>query len=141
MTQNPVGPEWGRSVGAVVAGFICTALLSVGTDAFMHARGIFPPTGVAMSDGLFLLATAYRLVFTVLGGYMTAGLAPRSPMTHVLILGAIGVLAATAGAVATWNAGPEFGPHWYPVLLVVTALPCVWVGGVWRMRQQRATSL
>ena len=138
MTQNPAGPEWGRSVGAVVAGFICTALLSVGTDAFMHARGIFPPPGEAMSDGLFALATAYRLVFTVLGGYMTAALAPRAPMTHVVILGTIGALAATAGAVSTWNAGPEFGPHWYPVLLVVTALPCVWAGGVLRMRRQRA---
>jgi len=84
------------------------------------------------------LATAYRLVFTVLGGYMTAALAPRAPMTHVVILGTIGALAATAGAVSTWNAGPEFGPHWYPVLLVVTALPCVWAGGVLRMRRQRA---
>ena len=89
MSQTPAGPDWGRSVGAVVAGFICTALLSVGTDAFMHARGIFPPSGEAMSDGLFLMAAAYRLVFTVLGGYMTAALAPWRPMTHVLILGAI----------------------------------------------------
>jgi peptidoglycan/LPS O-acetylase OafA/YrhL len=120
-----------------VSGFICTALLSVGTDAFMHARGIFPPTGEAMSEGLFALAAAYRLVFTVLGGYVTAGLAPRKPMMHVLILGTIGALAATAGAVSTWNAGPEFGPHWYPILLVVTALPCVWAGGMWRTRRQR----
>jgi hypothetical protein len=32
--------------------------------------------------------------------------------------------------VATWYAGPEFGPRWYPALLVVTALPCV-LGGAW----------
>jgi peptidoglycan/LPS O-acetylase OafA/YrhL len=136
MMQNPARPDWGRSVGSVVAGFICTALLSVGTDAFMHARGIFPPSGEAMSDGLFLWAATYRLLFTVLGGYVTAALAPRRPMSHVVILGAIGALAATAGAVATWNAGPEFGPHWYPVLLVVTALPCVLAGGRLRMRRQ-----
>jgi hypothetical protein len=139
MTQNPAAPDWGRSVGAVVAGFACTALLSVGTDAFMHARGIFPASGEAMSEGLFLWAATYRLVFTVLGGYMTAGLAPRWPMSHVLALGAVGVLAATAGTVATWNAGPAFGPRWYPILLVVTALPCVWVGGMLRIRRQQAT--
>ena len=101
MTQNPTEPDWGRSVGAVVAGFICIALLSVGTDAFMHARGIFPPSGEAMSDGLFLLAAGYRLVFTVLGGYVTAALAPRQPKVHVFILGVIGTLAATAGVVAS----------------------------------------
>lgn len=125
-----------RSVGAVVAGFIVTALLSVVTDAIMHASGVFPPWGEPMGDRLFLWASSYRVGYTVLGGYVTAALAPERPMTHVMILGAVGLLAATVGAAATWNAGPEFGPKWYPVLLVVTALPCVWIGGV--LRRQRA---
>lgn len=135
-------PEPGRrgSVAAVVAGLVVTALLSVGTDAAMHGIGVFPPSGVRMSDGLFVLAAAYRVVFTVLGGYVTASLAPRLPMTHVTILGAIGAVAATAGAVSTWDAGPEFGPHWYPVLLVVTALPCVWLGGYLGARARLAKS-
>ena len=46
----------------------------------------------------------------------------------------------TAGAVATWNAGPAFGPQWYPVLLVVTALPCVSAGGLLRLRIRGAPS-
>jgi peptidoglycan/LPS O-acetylase OafA/YrhL len=128
-----------RSVGAVVAGFLVTALLSVGTDAVMHATGVFPPVGEPMADGLFVWALAYRLLFTVLGGWVTAVLAPSRPIAHVFVLGAIGVLAATAGAVATWNAGPAFGPRWYPVLLVLTALPCVWAGGVVRVRFQRSS--
>ena len=33
------------------------------------------------------------------------------------------------GMVVTWNAGPEFGPKWYPLSLVATALPCAWFGG------------
>ena len=113
-----------------MAGFLTTAVLSVATDAVMHATGVFPPSGQPMSDQLFVLATAYRVVFTVLGGYVTARLAPSKPMTHVRVLGVIGILAATAGAVATWNLGPEFGPKWYPILLIVTALPCVWAGGI-----------
>jgi peptidoglycan/LPS O-acetylase OafA/YrhL len=117
-------------VGAVAAGFVVTALLSVGTDAVMHASGVFPPWGEPMAGGLFVWATVYRVVFTVVGGYVTATLAPNRPMRHVMILGAIGVVAATAGAVATWNAGPAFGPKWYPILLVVTALPCVWAGAI-----------
>jgi hypothetical protein len=124
-----------RSVGAVVGGFLVTALLSVGTDAVVHATGVFPPAGEPMADGLFVWALAYRLLFTVLGGWVTATVAPSRPIAHVVVLGAIGVLAATAGTVATWNAGPAFGPKWYPLLLVVTALPCVWAGGILRVRR------
>ena len=27
-------------------------------------------------------------------------------------------------------AKPELGPLWYPIALVLTGLPCVWLGGV-----------
>ena len=82
-----------------------------------------------MSNALFVLATAYRTIYTVAGGYITARLAPNKPMGHVWTLGVIGLLAAIAGTVATWNKGPEFGPKWYPLALVVLAIPCVWLGG------------
>lgn len=118
-----------RSVGAVLAGFVVTAALSLATDVAMHATGVFPGWGEPMSDGLFIWASAYRIVYTVLGGYVTARLAPYRPMSHVLALGAAGIVVASAGAAATWNAGPAFGPRWYPLLLVATALPCVWAGG------------
>ncbi len=119
----------GASVVAVASAFLSTAILSLGMDVVLHAAGVFPPWGQPMGDALFVLASAYRLVFTVGGGYLTARLAPERPMRHVLILGGIGVVAATIGLAAAWNAGPALGPRWYPVLLVVTALPCVWLGG------------
>ena len=134
MTAPGASRGVGRSVLAVFAGFVTTALLSVAADAVMHATGIFPPTGQPMSDGLYVWATVYRCAFTVLGGYVTAALAPRNPLSHVGVLGTIGMAAATAGAVATWDAGPAFGPRWYPIMLVVTALPCVWSGGLLRGR-------
>ena len=124
----------GRSVVAVVAGFVAVALLSLGTDVVLHATGVFPPWGEPMSDGLFELATIYRVAFTVAGGYITAALAPRQPMKHVTILGAIGTAMAILGLAATWNAGPALGPRWYPIALVVTAFPCVWAGGALRAR-------
>jgi peptidoglycan/LPS O-acetylase OafA/YrhL len=135
VTADLVSHNRGRSVAAVAAGFFATALLSLGTDVVMHATSVFPPWGQAMSDGLYVLATSYRVLCTVIGGYLTAALAPRRPMSHVMVLGVIGIVAATVGAVATWNAGPAFGPRWYPLLLVVTALPCVWAGGMLRARR------
>ena len=118
-----------RSLGALFAGFVVVVALSLGTDVALHATGIFPPLGQAMSDALFLLATVYRTVYAIAGSYVTARLAPNRPMQHALLGGAVGLVLATVGAVATWNKGPEFGPHWYPLALVATALPCAWAGG------------
>src|SRR5512138_2963536 len=118
-----------RSIGAVIAGLLVTVILSTGVDAVLHATGIFPPLGKPMSGGLFGLALAYRLVFNTLGCYLAARLAPRNPMTHAWILGGIGMAIGAVGAIATWNSGPEFGPHWYPIALIVTTPPCAWLGG------------
>ena len=118
-----------RSLGALFAGFVVVVVLSLGTDLVLHATGIFPPLGQRVSDALFLLATAYRTVYAIAGSYVTARLAPNRPMQHALLGGAVGLVLATVGAVATWNKGPEFGPHWYPLALVATALPSAWAGG------------
>jgi hypothetical protein len=58
-------------------------------------------------------------------------------MQHALVLGVVGLALSIAGAVGTWNAGPEFGPKWYPLALVAIALPCAWVGGRLRAMQLR----
>jgi surface polysaccharide O-acyltransferase-like enzyme len=95
----------------------------------MHGTGVFPPLGAPMSDALFLLATAYRIVYSVAGCYIAARFAPDRPMRHALALGVVGVVVSAAGAVATWNRGPAFGPHWYPLALIALAMPCAWLGG------------
>ena len=123
-----------RSVGAVGAGLLAVVVLSSAVDAVLHATGVYPPEGQPMANGLFLLATAYRCVIQIAGGYLTARLAPRQPMEHVLALGIVGFLLGALGALAVWNAGPEFGPKWYSLGLIALALPTVWVGGRLRAR-------
>jgi peptidoglycan/LPS O-acetylase OafA/YrhL len=117
-----------RSVRAVLLGFLAVVVLSLGTDQMLHTFGVYSPWGEPMREGLFLLASGYRVIYGVLGSYITATLAPASPMKHSIVGGLIGTVAAAAGAVATWNGGPAFGPYWYPILLVITALPCAWAG-------------
>src|SRR5262245_22915035 len=126
------------SIGAVVAGLFFIVILSTLADVLMHAVGIFPPWFQYMPDSLFLLATAYRSVFSILGCYITARIAPNRPILHALILGAIGVVLSIAGAAATWNKGSEFGPKWYPIALVILSLPLAWVGGKILIMQLRA---
>jgi hypothetical protein len=124
----------GRSLWAIVAGFLVVVVLSTGTDVVLHAAKIYPSLGQRMSDGLFVLATAYRTVYGVIGSYVTARLAPNKPMKHVLIGAAAGTVIATAGAVATWN--KDLGPHWYPIALILTAFPTAWVGAKIRLAQR-----
>jgi hypothetical protein len=73
----------------------------------------------------------------VAGAYLTARLAPSRPMMHALVLGALGFVASLVGAVVTWNKGAAFGPHWYPVGLVLLAMPQSWLGGRLRELQLR----
>lgn len=128
----------GRSIGAVFAGIAVVVVLSITTDAVMQSIGIFPPSGTPMADALFLLATAYRVVYGIVGGYITARFAPGRPMAHVLVLGALGTVAAIAGAIVTWNNVSTPGPHWYPLALVALAIPQSWAGARLRESQMLA---
>jgi len=122
-----------RSVGAVVAGLVAIFAVTTGVDAVMHATGVFPPVGAPpMSDSLFLLAFAYRFVIDVAGCWLCARLAPRRPMRHALMLGAIGTVLSIAGAVAMWDASRA----WYPLALAASSLPSAWLGA--RLEQRRA---
>ncbi|MDC0673468.1 hypothetical protein [Nannocystis radixulma] len=124
-----------RGAGPVLAGLLTTVVLSVATDAAMHASGIFPPMGQPMADALFLLPLVYRSGFGVLGGYVAALVARRRPMVHVAVLGLVGLVLSVLGTVATWDAGPEFGPKWYPLAVVAIAFPTTWWGGLLRVRR------
>jgi hypothetical protein len=119
-----------RSAAAILLAFIAVFVLSLGTDQLLHELDVYPPWGQPMFDtGQNLLALSYRIIYTVLGGYIAARLAPHKPMRHALILGGIGTAFATLGATAAITMA-DLGPSWYPIALVVTAIPCTWLGGV-----------
>jgi hypothetical protein len=122
------GSVW-RSIGAVVAGFAVVVVLSTVVDQILHVLHVYPPWGQPMFEpGLNALALSYRIVITIIGGYVTAKLAPRNPMRHALALGALGTIVGIVGAIATIPM--HLGPSWYPIALAVTGLPCCWIGGL-----------
>lgn len=137
MTHAPVrSRRLLRSIGAVVAGLLVTVVLSLGTDSLLHATGIYPPWFQPMSTPLWVLATGYRIVYGVAGGYIAARLAPDRPLRHAMILGVVGLILSIVGAAATWNKGAAYGPHWYPLALIAIALPTCWAGA--KLAQRRA---
>jgi hypothetical protein len=128
----------GRSTGALLAGALTGIVLSIGTDMLLRAAGVLSPLGQRMDDALFLLAAVYRTVYGIAGSYIAARLAPYRPMAHALLLGVVGLAVCIAGAVVTWDKGPEFGPHWYPLALVALGMPQSWAGGKLREWQLSA---
>ena len=128
----------GQSVWAIVAGFLFVVILSVVTDVLFYKLGVFPPLGEHVPDKPLLLATAYRAVFGIIGSYITARLAPHSPMRHALIGGCIGIVLGSVGAAATWNR--NLGGHWYSIALIVLALPQSWLGAKLHLRSTSSNS-
>lgn len=123
-----------RSVWAVFAGVLFIIVVTTIVDVALHAAGVYPPTNQPMTDKLAVLATAYRIVISIGGGWLTAKLAPADPMKHALILGLVGVVLGLIGVAVTWNLG--LGPRWYPIALVVLAIPQCWLGG--KLYERRA---
>lgn len=115
-----------KSMGAVFAGILAIVILSIATDALLEATGILPKRGAPVPDKLLMLATVYRTIYGVVGGYVTARLAPSRPLKHAVILGLIGIVLGTLGAVVMWDKGS----HWYPIALIVLAVPQCWAGGL-----------
>ena len=119
-----------KSILAVLVGFLVVVVLSVVTDAILEAAKVFPS---APDQGLFvtwmlLLAFGYRTIYNVLGGYVTAAIAPANPIRHTIILGVIGTLGGIAGVIYGW----DLSDHWYPIALAVEAVPTCWLGGKFR---------
>jgi hypothetical protein len=123
----------------MLAGVATNVVPAVATDAAMHSLGVFPPlqSPEQFTSPLCLIALAYRCVYGVAGGFLTARLAPIHPLAHAIALGGIGVVASTAGAIAMWGVGP----NWYPIALVISALPCSWWGAKLASSTQGQTSL
>ncbi len=114
-----------KSIGAILAGFFLVVILSIITDLVLEKTNLMKRPFDQNPAWLIVLVIAYRSLFGVIGSYLTARLAPGQPMRHAMIGGAIGFVISTIGAVVMWDTPP----HWYAIALIITALPCAWLGG------------
>ncbi len=120
----------GRSVLAVFTGLITVIVLSVGVDALLHATKVFPPPDQPMySTSLLMLALSYRAVFSAVGGYVTARLAPSAVLMHVVALAGIGLVLGLLGIVAATRM--NLGPIWYPIAVAASGPVFTLIGGWW----------
>lgn len=132
--QSKIQPEPRpfKSFGAVIAGFVATAVTTTLVDTIMHQTGVFPDYDVVMSNQLFALALGYRIVLNSFGCFIAAKLSPYYPMYHAFALGTFGMIMASVGAYVMWDKGPG----WYSLANIAIALPCAWIGGKLYDRQR-----
>ncbi len=112
-----------RSTRAVLAGIVTLTALSFGIEAIIGADNK-------------LLMSAYTLLSIVAGGLVTAWLAPRNPIRHAVIMGAIqafmtfGVMFEMRDSMPLWGWGAS----------IALTVPAAWCGARF-IGQRRPTSL
>ena len=117
-----------RRMGAVLAGFFLIALLGFLTDTVLQQFGILPiPAEHRFETGHALLALSYHLLFAILGGFVTARLAPDHPLAHAITLGILGIVLSVLGLIAIIV--EDLAPAWYGWALIILSIPATWSGG------------
>ena len=127
-----------KSIAAVLGGLVFIFVTHTGVDRILEASGIFPPPDQGLhTTWMLMLATAYRVILSIAGCYITARLAPSRPVAHALVLGSIGVIGSLAGL--SMAISQNLSPLWYPIGLAIISLPSAWVGG--KLAERRANNL
>ena len=117
----------GRSVLAIVAGFLFIGVCATGADLALKA-GLpesFGPGGRVDSVPLLLFMQGYVALFAITGCWLAAHLAPNHPMRHALILGALGFVFNIVGISQMWDTAPA----WFHVMSLALVMPYAWFGG------------
>jgi hypothetical protein len=123
----------GRSIFAILAGFVLIFALATGTNMLLAAVApdTFPASGIVTNDVALVLTLVYVAVYAIGGCYLTARLAPSHPMRHALSLGVLGLAFNIMGVVMTWGQVPA----WYSLTGLVLTMPYAWIGG--RLAERR----
>jgi hypothetical protein len=114
-----------EGIWAVLAGLILIVIISIATDLLLTKTGSMKQPFDLNSVGFIIFVIFYRSLFGTIGSYLTAKLSLNRPLFLSIIGGLIGFVIATIGAIAMWDKPP----HWYPIALIITTLPCAWLGG------------
>jgi hypothetical protein len=117
-----------RSLTAVVAGFLVVVVLILVTTPILVRLLLQPGQRPTAAYLIANLLTGFA--FAGVGGWVAARLAPRAPLVHVGIMGAI-VLGVGLVTAAQGGAARSGQPAWYAWALPFVGAAGVLVGGTW----------
>jgi len=124
----------GRSIVAVIAGFVATVVLSVACDAVVRvaAPGAFGADGRSPGPAMMVVGVLYTLASATVGGFIAARIARRAELMHALVLGTLGAVATLLIIVAAPAAQRTMGMFVSAMLVI----PATALGG-WLRRRAR----
>jgi peptidoglycan/LPS O-acetylase OafA/YrhL len=120
----------GRTVFAIVAGYLVNGILVAVTEQFFSS--IIPGANTAPPVDYFALDLMSQCLYTVIGGYLCYLIAQASQRAAIVGLMGLGLLVGAVSLVGSWKTEP----HWYGIALLVIYSPCVWIG--WKLGRLKA---
>jgi len=126
-----------RSILAVLAGIAALTITSFAIEAianpllmWMFPQALPNEAALAVNQPARLFLYTYSTLCIACGGYVTAWVARRSPIAHVLAMGVIQV----GLTVLAMRAFPEKGSLQLWVVTMAITIPAAWLGGFLRTR-------
>lgn len=127
-----------RSILSVFVGFVVMTAaanaIEFAVAAFLlHSYPVNFPSEAALArrNTVMILTLAYTLVCVAFGGYLTASLAPRSPVAHAVALAALQEVLTVIAIVE--NIAPA--PRWAWIAYLALVPVAIILGGYWRARR------
>lgn len=118
-----------QSAIAVVLGYLVLTVPIAGKVLLIRylLPEVLPAPGedVFPNTGWLLAMLASDIAVMIAAGYVTAGLAPHTPVGHTVTLGVITVILGLTWMFVFWG----WMPLWYQVVLVSLAIPAAATGG------------
>jgi hypothetical protein len=127
-----------RSIVSVAAGFFAVMVLGAAADVVLSqvSPNAFDAQGHARAESTLFIKLAYETLFALVAGYITARIAVRKPLNHVLVMAAIVLAGRAFISVATW----EVVPLWFNLGVLVLIIPAALLGAKLSELRNRSTA-
>lgn len=123
-----------RGVLAVLGGFAAWSILWLAANGTLSAMlpDLFAEDGSTRHAGLLACVLGVAVVCSLLGGFVTAALAPQRPGIHVWVLALIQLAVGIAVQAGYWSVLPL----WYNLLFLGLLVPMHVAGGHLQQRRR-----
>ena len=125
--KEPTKGTVGRVFIAVSSSYLSFGLLVAVTE---HILSSATTKGAEKAPAYFAADVITQCAYLTGAGYLCAAIA-RSHRFAIVFLTAIGLLVGSFSLVTSWKSEP----HWYGFTLLMTYLPCTWLG--WALGESR----